>query len=52
MGFVLEVFLKAITELPEVRDIATNRKLIPESPACLQVGHYFFPHHILFADSA
>jgi hypothetical protein len=52
VGGILEVLLKAVTELPEVRDISTYHELIPESPARLQVGHHFFPDHTLFPDSA
>jgi len=46
------MLLKAVTELPEVRDCSSNRELIPESPASLLVGNHSFPDHTLFPDSA
>jgi hypothetical protein len=51
-GGIPKMLLKAVTELPQVRDISTYHELIPERPARLQVGHHFFPDHTFFPDSA
>jgi len=52
VGRIPEMFLKTVTELPQIRDVASNDKLVPESPARLQVSHHFFPDHTLFPYSA
>jgi len=51
MKLVVEVLLETVTALPEVCDCATNRELIPESPARVQAGHHFFSDHTFFPDS-